>query len=336
MKRLGTLVAATAGLVLAAAPAAAQQIGKQMTIVVGFGAGGGYHNLATILSRHMGQYLPGNPTIIVQVKTGAGSLIAMNYVANVAPKDGSVLGTVSGATILEPLFGNKKARYDPRKINWIGSAASGHNTCFALTRTGITSLDAAKKKELAIGSTGRGSRTFTYPTALNTLLGTKFKIISGYRGMKDVMQAMETGEISGVCGYGWESVRKQHARLLEDKTITLFAQFAYAKHSELQDVPLVLDVVKPGRERQAIKLLSIDAYVAWPLLAPPGTPKAEVETIRRAYEKALADPALIADARKIGVGIDPIKGEEIQSVVAQAYATPDEVVEFTREITGLK
>jgi tripartite-type tricarboxylate transporter receptor subunit TctC len=335
MMRISAALGAAA-LALTALPAAAQAPVKQMTIIVGFGAGGGYHGMAVALSRHMGKYLEGNPTIVVQPKPGAGSLIATNYVANVAPKDGSVLGTVSGATILEPLFGNKKAKYDPRTINWIGSAASGHNSCFALTKTGVTSLEAAKKIAISIGSTGRGSRTFTYPTALNNLLGTKFKIISGYRGMKDAMQAIETGELSGVCGYGWESVKKRHGRLVDNKTITIIAQFAYAKHPDLQHVPLALDVVKPGKERQAIKLMSIDAYVAWPVFAPPGTPKARVDKIRAAYRKAVADPGMAKDAGRIGIGIAPITGEEIAAVVADAYGTPKEIVEFTRKISGLK
>jgi len=339
MKTIVTsLTAFTAACALAAAPAAAQQGGeaKQVTIVVGFGAGGAYHGISLILSRHMGKHLPGKPTIVVQSKPGAGSLVAANYIAHVAPKDGSVLGTIGGGTILEPLFGNKKARFDPREINWLGSVSSGHNACTAWHATGIDSIEAAKGKEIAVGSTGRGSRTFTYPTALNNLLGTKFKVITGYRGMKDILQGIQTGELGGVCGYGWESIRARHKDWLRDRKLNIIAQFAYGKAKDLPDVPLVLDLVKPGRERQALKLLSIDAYIAWPLVAPPGLPEGQVAALRRAYEATMADPALAAEMAKIGIDVDPVKGEEVQAAVAEAFGTPEEVVRFTRRISGLQ
>jgi len=334
MKRLGTILGAAA-IAAAALPAAAQQAPQQITIIVGFGAGGAYHGVSVILSRHMGKYLPGKPNVIVQTKPGAGSLVAANYIANVAPKDGSVLGTIGGGTILEPLFGNQKAKFDPREINWLGSLSSGHNACFAWHETGVKTLEDAKRKTVAVGSTGRGSRTYTYPTALNNLLGTKFKVITGYRGMKDVVQAMQAGEVGGVCGYGWESIQARYQDWLKEDKLNFLTQFAYKKAKGLPEVPLVLDVVKPGKERQALKLLVIDAYVAWPLVAPPGLPKAQVETLREAYLKALADPQLAKEAARIGLEVDPISGKEVQAAVEEAYATPPEVVQFLRGITGL-
>lgn len=331
----GALALAVCAAVAAAPGDARAQSSGPVTIVVGFGAGGLYHNTGMLLSRHMGKYLPGNPNVVVKTMPGAGSLIAANHLANVAPKDGSVLGVIGGGTILEPLFGNEKARFDPREIHWIGSLSTAVNLCTVWHESPVETIDDATRHEVVAGSTGRGSRTYTYPTALNNTLGTKFKVIAGYQGLAELHPAMERGEVHSVCGWGWDGVMAQRPDWVRDGKVRFLTQFAQRKHPKLPEVPLVLDLMKTERDRQAMNLLVLDTLVAWPLVAPPGMPESDVAALREAYEKTLADPEFVADATKNRRSIELITGAEIEKAIAEVYETPKDVVQYAREISGL-
>lgn len=309
---------------------------QTITITVGFGAGGLYHNTGILLSRHMGKHLPGNPSIIVRAMPGAGSIIAANYIANVAPKDGSALGIIGGGTILEPLYGNKQAQYDPRTLRWIGSMSTAINLCTVWHESPVKTIEDAKKIELNAGSTGRGSRTSDYPTALNNLLGTKFKIVTGYTGLPQMHPAMERKEIQSICGWGWDGVMAQRPDWLADKKLNILVQFGTRKHPQLPHVPLLHDLLKTDREKQAADLLVLDTLVAWPLVAPPGTPDAKIAELRSAFAKALAEPAMAEETKKMRRSLEHITGEEIEAKIAQAFKTPPDVVQFARKITGLE
>lgn len=334
-RTLARTAPAAAMIALCAVPVAAQQP-QTISIVVGFGAGGLYHNTGMLLSRHMGKHLPGNPTIIVKTMPGAGSVIAANYIANVAPKDGSTLGIIGGGTILEPLYGNKKAQYDPRKLRWIGSMSTAINLCTVWHDSPVKTIADAKKFGLAAGSTGRGSRTSDYPTALNNLLGTKFKVVTGYTGLTQLHPAMERGEIQSICGWGWDGMMAQRPDWLRDKKVNILVQFGTRKHPQLPDVPLLRDLMTTEREKQAADLLVVDTLVAWPLVAPPGISEAKLRELRSAFAKALAEPGMVEDAQKIRCSLEHITGEEIEAKIAEVYKTPDDVVQFTRKITGLE
>lgn len=334
-KHLMRAFAASCCLAMAAAPAAAQG-DKPMTIVVGFGAGGSYHAIAVLLSQHMGRHLPGSPSIVVKPMPGAGGLVAANHLANVAPKDGSVLGTTGAGTILEPLFGNEKAKYDARKFNWIGSMSTEVFYCAVMATSPVRTFADLKTRETTVGSTGRGSRTFSYPTALNNLLGSKLKVITGYRGLNDINLAMERGELEGVCGWGWGGIKARNMNWLRENKLVFLTQFTHKKVADAPDAPLVLDMLSSERDRQAIKLLIIDTLVAWPLLAPPDLSTAQVATLRKAYMATLKDPAFVAAATKQQREIDPVTGEEIHKAIDDLYETPKDVVEYARRISGMK
>lgn len=320
---------------LCASPAAAQQA-QPLTIVVGFGAGGLYHNTGMLLSRHMGQHLPGNPPIVVKTMPGAGSVIAANYIANVAPKDGSTLAIIGGGTILEPLYGNKKAQYDPRQLRWIGSMSTAINLCTVWHESPVKTIADAKKIVLAAGSTGRGSRTSDYPTALNNLLGTKFNVVTGYTGLTQMHPAMERGEIQSICGWGWDGMTAQRPDWLRDKKVNILVQFGTRKHPQLPDVPLLRDLMTTEREKQAADLLVVDTLVAWPLVAPPGISEDKLRQLRSAFAKALAEPGMVEDTTKIRRSLEHVTGEEIETKIAEVYKTPPDVVQFARKITGLE
>ncbi len=307
------------------APCLAQQ-SQQINIIVGFGAGGLYHNTGVLLSRHMGKYLPGNPAIVVKTMPGAGAIVASNHVANVAPKDGATLGIVGGATILEPLFGNKFAQYDPRTLRWIGSMSTAVNLCTVWHETPVKTLEDMKTTVLVAGSTGRGSRTYDYPTALNALLGTKFKVISGYTGLTQLHPAMERGEVQSICGWGWDGIMAQRPDWLRDSKVRILVQMAYEKHPNLPDIPLILDLMKTENERQAMRLIVLDTLVAWPLIAPAGTPDVKVRELRDAFNRAMQDPAMIEDTKKSARSSDVVTGERIEQAIREVYATVPEVV----------
>lgn len=308
---------------------------KPVTIVVGYGSGGLYHTTSLMLSRHMGRFLPGKPSIIVKPMPGAGSLVATNYIANVAPKDGSVLGMVGGGTVLEPLFGNDKAKFDPRSFGWLGSTSTETNVCAIWHSVPIASLEDAKKRQVIAGSTGRGSRTLSYPNALNEMAGTRFKIVTGYRGGVEITRAMESGEAEAYCGWSWGSIKMRSADWVKDGKLRFLVQFGYEKVRDLPNVPAVLDLLKTDRDRAAMKVLLIDTYIAWPLMTPPGLPRDKVAALRRAYMAVHRDPALLADAARLKIEIAPVSGEDLQNAIAKLYETPKDVVDYARKIAGL-
>jgi len=316
-------------------PAQAQTAPKELNIVVGFGAGGVYHSMSMLMSRHMGRKMPGQPNAVVKVMPGAGSILAANYLYNVAPSDGSVFGAIGGGLILEPMFRNPEAKYDPARFNWIGTSSSETYTCVAMKTKSVSKIAQVVETPLAVGSTGRGSRTFTYASALNDLIGAKFKIITGYRGMTDIHLAMERGELDAVCGWGYSSIHSQKPDWLRDDRINILLQFGYRKNTAIPDAPLVTDILKSDDDKAAMRLLVLDALIAWPMVAPPGVSKENVAMLRRAYVEALADPVLQSEAKQLQIAIDPVSGEEIEAAIAEVTKTPKSVVEHARKLSGL-
>ena len=320
---------------LAGGAAHAQTAPREIAINVGFGPGGVYHTMAMTLSRHMGRYLPGQPTIVVRTMPGAGSLLAANHIANVAPRDGSMLAVIGGGTVLEPLFGNAEAKFDPTKLAWIGSTATETYTCVFWRETNASRIEDAIERQLVVGSTGRGSRTHTYPAALNELLGTKFKVVAGYRGMTDIHLAIERRELDGVCGWGYSSIPSQKPDWLRDNKINITLQFARSKHPDLASVPLVMDVLKSEQDKAAMQLLLLDSFVAWPVVGPPGMPAETLATLRKAYRAAVADPQLLAEAKQLQLIIEPVTGEDIEKFVQEVTASPASVVQRARTLSGM-
>jgi tripartite-type tricarboxylate transporter receptor subunit TctC len=310
--------------------------GKQVTIVVGFSSAGTYDATARLFARHLGKYLPGKPAVIVRNMPGAGSLVAANSLYNSAPKDGTTLGVIGGGVVLEPLLGNAQANYDPRRFTWIGGRTRDNFLCLVWHTVPVQTLQDATKRETVVGATGPGSRTLTYPKALNELLGTKFKIVSGYPGGNEITLALERGEVEGYCGWALGSIKTRAPDWIRDGKIRPLAQFTLAKTSDLPNVPLATDLARTNRERRAIEFFAADSVLAWPLMAPPDVPAERLSELRSAFTAMMRDPELLAEAAKQGLDIDPVSGAEITELVSRLYSTPPDVLDLVRKINAAR
>ena len=307
--------------------------GKQLTILVGGTAGSGVDQSARLVARHIGKYLPGNPTVTVQIMGGAGGIRVVEHLHAVAPRDGTVIAAMPPGPLLEPLIGARKASYSMAEFTAIGAMSKDVSVCVSWHDTPFKTIDDAKAKEMVVGGTGAGSNPDVFPMVLNRLLGTKFKLITGYVGSQEIALAMERAEVQGRCGWGIASVKSTRPDWLREKKLNILLQFGLEKSPELPDVPFVLDLIQDPADRQLMTLLLAPLGVARPFLAPPGLPEERAAELRRAFMAAMQDEELRAEGRKIGLDdIDPTSGEDMQKLLQQIYATPQPVVEQARSI----
>jgi tripartite-type tricarboxylate transporter receptor subunit TctC len=339
--RLGTVGRGIATAVLALAPTAATAQspaefykGKNVELYIGYSVGGAYDLYARVLARHLGRHIPGNPTIIPKNMEGAGSLRLANWLYNVGAKDGTVLATIGRGTGFDPLLGSKGAQFQADKFTWIGSANNEVSICVAWKGSGITKFEDTMTKELIVGGTGAAADTDQFPRILNGVLGTKFKIVSGYPGGNDITLAMERGEVKGRCGWSWSSVVATHKRWIDDKTITVLVQLSLNKHPDLPDVPLVMEFAKTEEQQQIFRLIFARQVMGRPFLAPPGVPRDRAEALRRAFDDTMKDAEFLADASRTQLEITPVAGAEVEKLVTELYQTPkpvaDKAAEFIR------
>jgi tripartite-type tricarboxylate transporter receptor subunit TctC len=308
--------------------------GKNVELYIGYSAGGGYDVYARALARHIGRFIPGNPTIVPKNMPGAGSLVLANWLYNVAPKDGTAFGTIGRGTGFDPLLGSTKAQFDASKFNWLGSMNDEVSVCVAWHTAGVRTLQQAMGKELTVGGTGPAADTDQFPKVLNATIGTKFKIITGYPGGNDVDLAMERGEVMGRCGWSWSSVIATHQNWLDDKKIDVLVQLSLAKHPDLPKVPLVMDFARNDEERQIFKLVFARQPMGRPFLAPPGVPADRVAALRQAFMDTLADREFMAEARKAKLEINPVSGEAVQKIVQEVYETPKSVADKVADMVN--
>ena len=300
--------------------------GKTVEVYIGFSVGGAYDGYARLLARHMGKHLPGNPTLVPKNMEGAGSLRLANWLAGVAPKDGTVFAIIARGTAFDPLLGRGGAQFDATKLSWIGSANDEVSICTAWHTTPVATFEDLTAKEMIVGGTGGSADTDQFPRVLNGVFGTKMKVISGYPGGNDINLAMERGEVQGRCGWSWSSVGATHPTWLTDKKIKILAQMSLAKHPDLPDVPLIMDFAKTEEQRQILRLIFARQVMGRPFVAPPGVPDDRLATLRRAFMDTMKDPEFLAEAGKGDFEITPVPGEEIQKLVAEVYQTPKDVV----------
>jgi tripartite-type tricarboxylate transporter receptor subunit TctC len=303
--------------------------GKIIELDIGSSVGGGYDIHARMLARHMGKYIPGNPTIVPKQMEGAGSMRLANFLYNAAPKDGTTFGTINRGSAFDPLLGNKAAQFEAAKFNWIGSTNNEVSVCVAWHSSGITTIEQLKTKELIVGATGPSADTYQFPKIVNGVLGTKFKIITGYPGGNDVDLAMERGEVEGRCGWSWTSLKATHQAWLDQKKMNVLFQMGLSKHPDLPNVPLIVDLAKTDEDRSILKLIFARQVMAWPFLAPPGVPKDRVEVLRKAFMDTMTDKELRAEADKGGLEIAPVAGEDIQKLMQDIYRTSASVAQKT-------
>lgn len=302
-----------------------------MSIAVGFTSGGTYDATARLFSRHYGKHLPGAPAIIVQNMPGSGGVVALNHLYNIAPRDGSALALVDGALAFEALFGNPAVKYDPRQLNWIGSRAKETPLCVVWAERSVGTIGEATKREVVLGATV-GTRTFNQPRLFNAILGTKFKIVTGYPGGNELTIAMERGETEGWCGWSWTSVKRRVPTWLSEKKVNILVQGALDKAPDLPDVPLAIDLVKNPADRQIMQLMLSDTRIASPLIAPGGLPEPRVNELRAGFDKMMKDPEFVAEAEKLGIEIDPTPGVQLQAAVDDMFALSPDVVNKAKDL----
>jgi tripartite-type tricarboxylate transporter receptor subunit TctC len=334
MKTITAVASAT--LVLATPLGASAQSdvfrGKTLEILVGFAAGGGYDFYGRALGRFIGNHLPGNPTVVVRNMPGAGSLAMVNNINSVAPKNGLTIGIFDATLITAPLLGGTNANYDASKLSWIGSIAGGTNVCITWHTSPVKTWDdLVSDNPWPFGTTGPADSRYQHTAILRNMFGAKIKIISGYTGSNEVRLAMSRGEIVGNCGDSWASLKTTASDWLKEKKINIVAQFAIAKHKELPDVPLIVDKAKSDLDKSALRLLLGPQVAGRPFIAPPGVPAETVAVLRRAFDDTMKDPAFLEAADKMQLEIDPVRGDEIETLVADIYRTSPEAITAARD-----
>jgi tripartite-type tricarboxylate transporter receptor subunit TctC len=305
--------------------------GRTISLMIGFGPGGANDVWARAIARHMSKFLPGNPTIVPQNFPGAGGLRLMNELYNVSPKDGTVIGLVNRGLPFEPLLGGANVRFDPLKMNWIGSPDRDITVCASRKDAQVQTMQELFSKQLVVGATGSGADTAIYPQFLSELLGMKFKIIQGYPGSKEISLAMERGEVEGIC-VAYESLMRQN--LARQGKVNILFQAALQADPRLKDVPIGTDLARSEQDRAVLKLFFARVAVGRPIVAPPGMDPERVALLRKAFDQTMRDPAFLEDAKAQALTVDGISGQEIADVIAETYRSPSEVVKRASEILG--
>jgi len=316
---------AAALLAMPTAAAAQDFRGKEINIYAGSGAGGPYDAYARLLARHLGKHLPGNPSIVVQNMPGASGRRLISFMINVAPKDGTAIATVQRGNAFEPLMG--EAQFDVEKIAWLGNANAETNVCMAWHTAPVRTIEDLRTRAVVVGSSGPASTDSIYPNVLNALHGLKFKVVEGYKSATETHIAMERGEVDGRCGISWDTLQALNADWLRDNKVRLLVQIGLDRVPELGAVPSVLDLAKTEEERQVWALWAAPLKMGRPFLAPPGMAADRVALMRRAFDAAMNDKELRAEAAKMNLAVAPSTGEDVAALLRQIYATPKSVVE---------
>jgi tripartite-type tricarboxylate transporter receptor subunit TctC len=316
--------------ILAAAQASAESVNvidRPINIYVAGTAGGGIDLYARLVSRHIGRHIAGNPPVNVQTMPGAGGIRAANFLAQQAPKDGTAITTFAGGPILEPLIGSRKTEYDSSRFTWIGAISKDVGLCVAWSQSPFKTIQDAQRREMVVAGTGAGSDTDTWPVILNELIGTKFKLVTGYQGTQETVMAIERGEAHGRCTFSLSALKTAAPAWLRDKKINVLLQLAFEKHSDFANVPLIYDLVSKPDDRQLLDLMIGTTAMARPFAGPPGLDPAKATLLRRAFDATMKDPAFLKEAEKIRAEVLPSTGENVQKLVGKLYGSPKHVVD---------
>jgi len=313
--------------------------GKTVSVVIGSAAGGGFDTYGRLVARHIGAHIPGNPTVIAQNMPGAAGATAAYYVTTVAPKDGTVLGAIHPGNIIEPVLGDKrKVRYDPNSFQYIGNANPDVYVCVVRADAPVTTFEEARKTQLVMGSGGEAASTRDFPLLLNAVLGTKFKIVLGYSGNREVQLAIEKGEIHGQCGAAWSSVLATHPDWFRSGLVKVLVQEASVGSPDLdkQGVPKSVDFARTPQERQVLDLVYSQERFGRPYIMASEAPAERIAAMRKAFMDTFRDPAFLAEAKRMNLDVDPMSGDDLQALVRKVYETPADVAELAKAATAAK
>jgi len=308
--------------------------GKTVSIIASFEAGGPYDLYSRLVARHLGVHLPGQPTVVVQNIPGAGGLRGANYLYNVAARDGTVMGVVSQTVAVGQVLATTPGiQYDARRYAWIGRINSNVEVHHTWHASGIRSIEDAKKREVILAGTGPTSSSVVMPRLMNELIGTRFKVVTGFQGPTSAQLAFERGEVEGIVK-PWSSIKTSTPEWLRDKKIHLLVQHTRVRHPELPDVPTIVDLGQDAEQRQIFGLFAGGAALGTALLAPPGLPEGTVAALRKAFDQTMRDPALLDEVRKSNIDIDPLSGADLQAVIDSTFVIAPAVLDRARNLSS--
>ena len=307
--------------------------GKTINLIVGTSPGNDYDFRGRLIARHMGRHIPGEPTIVPQNMPGAGGIKAANYIATIAPHDGTVVHMIMTNMMASQAVGTHGIEFDTRKFRWIGNTTSTPNVINSWYTSGITKIEQVKTKELIVGAP-KGTAGVTYPTVLNKLAGMKFKIVTGYPGGNEVNIAMERGEVQGRGSNSWASWKSTKPQWIAEKNIIILVQVGLKRDPELKDVPLLLELAGNDADRQMLTFLSAETAISRALVTTPDVPPERVEALRRAFDATMKDPQFLAEADKAKMDIMPMTGKEAQKIADAIANTPQSVIAHAKDVLG--
>lgn len=324
--RAGMALAALAIALLNPASSRADSIadfykGKTVNIIIGYSVGGGYDTYARLLAKYLGKHIPGHPDVVPQNMPGAGSVKAALYLYSVAPKDGTVIGTFGRSVPLDPLINPSHGRFDATKLSWLGSVTSDVSLAVSWHDSKITTWDDVYKTQFVVGGNQAGSDPDMFALALKGILGANIRLVTGYPGSSDIALAVERGEVAGMFGLSYSTLRSRHPEWISQKKVHVLLQAALKKDPDLPNVPLVMDLAKTPTQKQLLKLLVASQAIARPFAAPGGLPPERLATLRKAFADTVADPDFLADAEKQKLDVNPMSGQDVEDLMKDLYST---------------
>jgi tripartite-type tricarboxylate transporter receptor subunit TctC len=308
--------------------------GKTINLIIGYSVGGGYDLYGRLVSRHIGKHIPGRPTIVPQNMTCAGSLRAAQYIYSVAPKDGTTFGTFGRTIATQPLLTPASAQFDGTRFTWLGSVTNEVSTCVTWHTSPVKTWNDILTKEVAMGGEGPGADPDVYALLYKNVFGAKMKLVTGYHGTNDTTLAMERGEVDGLCGLSWSTMKARHQQWMNEKKLNIIIQAALRKQPELADVPLASDLTQDREKLQILKLFLASQETARPFAAPPDIPADRRAALTRAFDATMKDPEFLAEAQKLNMDINPLNAKAVDDIVAELYATPKAVLEKAAQATS--
>jgi tripartite-type tricarboxylate transporter receptor subunit TctC len=309
--------------------------GKTIQVLIGFSSGGGYDLYARTVARYLGRHLPGTPQLLPQNMPGAGSLKVVNYLYNVAPKDGTAIALFAPGVVVEPLLGRGGgSQFEAPKFSWIGSVSQEVSVCAFMTSAGIKTWHDMQTKHYVIGASGGGAESDVFATVLRNMFHLPLKIVTGYPGGTEINLAMERHEVDGRCGWSWTSLLSRSKAMLTSKQIDIALQIGLEKDDSpyLQSVPLIMDLTHEPAQQAALKLIVSRQSIARPFAAPPGVPAERVRMLREAFEATMKDPEFLAEAQKAELDVKPVSGTAVETLIKEIYASPPEAVKLATEV----
>jgi tripartite-type tricarboxylate transporter receptor subunit TctC len=327
------IVAALLGLVAPAQAVEEFYRGKQIDLVIGYSPGGTYDLYARLVARHLGNFIPGKPRIVPRNMPGAGSRAAATWVYKVAPRNGLVIATADQSLSIGQALGDRHLAIDTTKFIYIGNPNEDNNTTVTWHTSGVRTIEDARRRQVVMGATG-GSTSSQYPKAMNALVGTKFKIIVGYPGGNDINLAMERGEVDGRGSNAWGAWKSTRPLWLSEKKINILVQIGLKKAPDLPDVPLLMDLASNPEDRSLLKVLSASTAIGRPIFTTPDVPADRVRALREAFDRMIKDPGFLSDAKKEHFDIDPVPGQQLQSIVQEIVSMPKPLAGRLQTIIG--